>query len=662
MISTSYLRTAVTAALFSALAIPSTAQDVSEFGKVDIALLKKSQSLIDKGAEAEVLFEVTDQSFTIMGGTAEIHTKHHIRIKVYNTKGLEQANINLPYFNRNGVESISKLEAQTYNLNDAGDLVVSKLDKKSVYDTRVDNRFSKLTFTFPEVKAGSVIEYRYTVKKQIQYLYELTSRHLSNWSFQQDIPVMYSKFIFYHPSEFTFKETPLNDVPIEYAEKSVGTGIQKTFICRNLPAVKEEPFMTTTRDYKQKLKIDVIYYNPVGELARDLRLTWPRIVNSMMEDEDFGMQLKKNIQRTQDLDLALQKISDPYQRMTTIHDYVKTNMAWDEATSIWALDGVKKAWEKKRGNSGEINLIMVNLLKEAGLKAYPVLVSTKDHGRVRPMDPAYDQFNSVMAYVTIDSSVYVLDATDKFTPPNLIPPSVVYSEGLVISKYDGTKALQDQDWGWRTLYNENQKFQKLINVSAKFDGKGIVNGDAFVMFRDYARERISVQVEPDAEKTTAYYTKAAQGAKISELGLRNDKNISMPLEHSFKFEVPTEVNGEYFTFNLNLFTGLEQNPFTAEERYTDIFFGYGQKFTLRGSLEIPEGYVFEAPPKSMKMVMPDNSIEMSRIIQIEGQSAKYVVQIEVKKPFYSPAEYELFYEFYKKLYSLLNEPLVIKKK
>lgn len=34
----------------------------------------------------------------------------------------------------------------------------------------------------------------------------------------------------------------------------------------------------------------------------------------------------------------------------------------------------------------------------------------------------------------------------------------------------------------------------------------------------------------------------------------------------------------------------------------------------------------------MKMVMPDNSIEMSRIVQVEGQSAKYVIQIEIKKP------------------------------
>lgn len=662
MISTRFIRKTASTLLLSFAYVAAYAQDVSDFGKVEAALMSKTQSQIDKAAEAEVVFEVSDVSFSVMGGTAEIHTKRHLRIKIYNTNGLDQANISIPYFNRNGLESISKLEGQTYNLNDAGSITVSKLDKKSVYDTRIDNRYSKLTFTLPEVKAGSVIEYRYTVKKQIQYLFELTSQHLSNWSFQKSIPVMYSKFIFYHPSEFTFKELPLNNIPIEFAQKNVGNGTQKTFVCRNLPAVKDEPFMTTTKDYKQKVRIDVIGYNPPGEISRDLRMSWPKIINTMMEDEDFGFQLKRNIQRTQELDLALQHVVDPYQKMTMIHEYVKKNMAWDEATSIWAMEGVKRAWEQKRGNSGEINLILVNLLKESGLKAYPVLVSTKEHGRLRPMDPSFDQFNTVMAYVTIDSNFYVLDATDKYTPSNLIPPSVVYTEGLVISKLDGNKSLQEQDWGWKTLYNEKQQYQKLINVTARFDGKGTINGDAFIMFRDYARERISEQVEPIVEKTTAFYASSTQGAKITDLNVKNEKNIAQPLEHMFKFQVPTEANGDYFVYNINVFTGLEKNPFTAQERYADIFFGYAQKFTLRGNVELPDEYTFEAPPKSLKMVMPDNSIELSRIVQVEGQSAKYVIQIDIKKPFYSPDEYDVFYEFFKKMYSLLNEPIVIKKK
>lgn len=643
-----------TALIATILFLTARAQDVSDFGKVDVNLLKKPNSLIDKSAEAEVVFEVSDVSFSIMGGSPEIQTRNHVRIKIYNTNGLEQANISIPYYARNGLESISKLEAQTYNLNESGQITVAKLDKKSVYDNRIDNRYSKLTFTLPDVKAGSVIEYKYISKRQVIYL--------EDWTFQQSIPVMYSKFMFEHPNEFTFNEIPLNQVPIESSSKSSGYSVQKNFVCRNLPAVKKEPFMTDPKDYRQRITINAVSYNPAGSLSQDLRQSWPKIVREMMEDEDFGLQLTKNIQRTQDLDLQLQKLTDPYLRMAAVHNYVRANMAWDKNTSIWALDGVKKAWEKKRGNSGEINLILVNLLKDAGLNAYPVLVSTKDNGRIRPMDPSYTQFNTVMAYVTIDSGFYVLDATDKYTPSNLIPASVVYTEGLVISKLKMDKSLSEQEWGWHTLYNEQQSFSKLINVTAKMDPKGKVAGDAFVMFRDYARERFCVMVEPVADKTLTYYTSANEGAKVTDLVLKNETVTNIPLEHVFKFEKAAEANGDYFIYNLNAFTGLEKNPFIAEERYADVFFGYGQKFSMRGSFEIPEGYIFEAPPKSMKMIMPDKSIEMSRIVQVEGQTAKYMIQIDVKKPYYSPQEYDIFYEFYKKMYDMLNEPLVVKKK
>jgi hypothetical protein len=225
---------------------------------------------------------------------------------------------------------------------------------------------------------------------------------------------------------------------------------------------------------------------------------------------------------------------------------------------------------------------------------------------------------------------------------------LVYTEGLVINKLDGSRSLQEQDWGWRNLYNEKQQFQKLINVTDKFDGKGTVNGDAFVMFRDYARERISEQVEPVVEKTTAFYTSSTQGAKISDLNLKNETNMAQPLEHMFKFHVPTEANGDYFIYNINVFTGLEKNPFTAEERYADIFFGYAQKFTMRGSLELPEEFTFEAPPKSLKMVMPEKVLKCQESFRLKGNRLSTLFRLISKSHSILPKNMMSFTSFIKR--------------
>src|SRR6185436_9831652 len=119
-----------------------------------------------------------------------------------------------------------------------------------------------------------------------------------------------------------------------------------------------------------------------------------------------------------------------------IHHYVRKNMVWNGYDNIWALDGVKAAWKDKKGTTGEINLILVNLLKDAGLDASPMLVSTHDHGRVTPMVPSFAQFNEVIAYVKIGDKQYYLDATEKNTPSHLIPKNIMFTEGLVISKLE----------------------------------------------------------------------------------------------------------------------------------------------------------------------------------------------------------------------------------
>jgi hypothetical protein len=60
-----------------------------------------------------------------------------------------------------------------------------------------------------------------------------------------------------------------------------------------------------------------------GEPRRSLVYFWPKIIKDLMEDEDFGIQLKKNIPRTSDLDALLTPVKDPYKKMAIIHDYVR---------------------------------------------------------------------------------------------------------------------------------------------------------------------------------------------------------------------------------------------------------------------------------------------------------------------------------------------------
>ena len=62
------------------------------------------------------------------------------------------------------------------------------------------------------------------------------------------------------------------------------------------------------------------------------------------------------------------------------------------------------------------------------------------------------------------------------------------------------------------------------------------------------------------------------------------------------------------------------------------------------------------------MFIPDTSIIVSRSARTIVDMLQFSMSLVFKKPYYSGEEYEGFKEFYKKLFDLLNEQFVIKKK
>jgi hypothetical protein len=318
---------------------------------------------------------------------------------------------------------------------------------------------------------------------------------------------------------------------------------------------------------------------------------------------------------------------------------------------------VKSAWNDKKGTCGEINLILVNLLKDAKLNAQPILVSTRENGTITTAVPGIDQFNKVMAHVVIDDKTYILDATDKLTPPHLIPLDVMLSEGLVINK------IETEEWGWKFLWNEKQLYRDVIVLRGDIRENGSMEGEVSVSSFDYARVQKVPALKDGKEKfIEKFFVSGNNALKVDSLTLKNEASDSLPLVQTAKFSLPLSSSGDYRYFSVNLFSGLEKNPFVSDSRFSDVFFGSNQHYQIVGNFFIPEGHEFEELPKNVRMIMPDTSIQFTRRVMAEKNQLVVRIAIEFKRPMYSTEEYADFKEFYKKLYDLLNEQFVIRKK
>lgn len=620
---------------------------IPKFGVVEKADLEMKDCDFDEKAPAVVLIDDGEMDYVYGNG---LGMDRRVRIKILNKDGLDWANVHIPY--RKGSQDISKLEAQTYNLDANGNVVATKVEKNLIYDKSLNKKFGEKAFTFPEVKVGSVIEYKY----------RKTNYGLVDWYFQRSVPVRYSHFKLDFPQEIEISTIPYCVRDVDTKDESTSTRIVKSFTMNKIPALRDEPFIINEDYYRDHLETKVIAIVDMGRRINRV-VNWIQVIKSLMEDQDFGLQITKSIPRTSDLDAQLKTITNFYDRMKTIYKYVQTNMQWDETESIWAMDGVKSAWKSKKGTLGEINLILVNLLKDAGLDAHPVLVSTHDNGIVNTIDagtyeyPGFHQFNKVMAYVTIDDQIYVLDATQKNMPPHLIPSDVIYTQGLVIDDVDKFQ------WGWKQLWKENLTARNVILLNADIDDKGNMNGQSTITSFDYAKiSRLKMAKKGKDEFIKKYITENNPNLNIDDVKFENIDVDSVPLVQTIKFNEPLNASGDYKYFSINILTGIEKNPFVADNRFSDVFFGYKQSYFISGNFHLPEGYEFEQLPKNVSMRLPDTSIVISRIAQITDNVLTTQIKLDFKKPFYALNDYALLQEFYHRMFDILNEQIVIRKK
>ena len=106
------------------------------FGTVDKADLEMKKCDFDDKAEAMVLID--DGALETIGD--DLQFKRRLRIKIFNTKGLEWADVHLRYFSERNLQDITGIEAQTYNLDANGNIVVTKVEKKLIYEKKINKK------------------------------------------------------------------------------------------------------------------------------------------------------------------------------------------------------------------------------------------------------------------------------------------------------------------------------------------------------------------------------------------------------------------------------------------------------------------------------------------------------------------------------------------
>jgi hypothetical protein len=162
----------------------------------------------EKDPDALILFDKGEYYCNIIYNAADpvrLQTERHVRIKILKDKGLKHADVHIKFYRHQGVETVSEIAGQTYNIDANNQVWITKLEKKNVFTKELNKRYSEISFSLPAVKAGSIIEYKFVVDGPFS----------RSWYFQKSIPVMYSTYKVNFPPEFEMSVVPNCTLPYQ---------------------------------------------------------------------------------------------------------------------------------------------------------------------------------------------------------------------------------------------------------------------------------------------------------------------------------------------------------------------------------------------------------------------------------------------------------------
>ena len=635
-----------------------TYQRYQPYGKVDMADLDLKVCDFEPDANAMVLF---NKSQMFYDDAFYIDQEIHKRIKIFKDNAKDVANIRIEFYGGNRLEFITGIQAETINIVD-GKQEITKLDKKQVYLQHIDKLRDAYVFTMPNVKAGSVIEYKYHWGTN-------DYANMPDWYFQEKIPVRYSELeteipeMLYFKTEFRSRVSLSKHTTTSKA-RSIGAGADHMSfnsdvdvrIMENVHSLPDEPYMSSDADNLQCIIFQLTGIKPVNGFQRSFSDTWAKIGGRLADDDDFGSQLKRKLNNEEAIISKASALKTTDEKIAYVFNEVKNDMKWNDVDRWYTNDGTYRAWENKTGNSTEINLILYHLLKKSGVDAYPMVVSTREHGRVNPYYPNLYQFNRAVVYVPVDSTRrYVLDASNKYNSYNETPDYLLNSSGFYIDKSKDTYDI---------LFLQRQSpVRQVIGITAEIKPDGKISGTAQINCMAYKRIAAIKRYKTDGEKKYIDFLRDKDNSlRISSVKFENMEIDTLPLTQNIKFDQDlTGSDDNYIYFKPNMFTSEYSNPFLQENRFTDIDFGYPASFTISGNYKEPTGYKIDAMPKSVSMAMADNSITFKRIVAEQDGAVVVRYSLFYKKAIYFKEDYPELHNFFKKMSEMMNEQIVMKK-
>jgi hypothetical protein len=590
--------------------------------------------------------------------------RYHARIKIFDNQGFGNATVEVPlYTGGTDNDEVQDIDGMTTYTNDNGGVQQAQLDKSQIFKIKNDKYWSMVRFTLPNIHSGCIIDYTYTV-------YSVYWEQLPIWYFQSSIPKVYSDYDLHLPAYWTYNASLRGGLKltkhVAEVERGCFSANGNTVDCSHIdleindvPAFIEEANMTSSKNFKSAAYFELAQFiNPYDGTKHNVSVQWSDVDYQLKHDQTFGGQLRRTSLMKERIAPVIAGITDSLTKAKAIYAYIQKNIKCNEMYSISTDDGIRKALDTHTGTVAEINIALITSLEAAGFDAEAVLLSTRDHGFINDLYPTIQEFDYVIARVSIGGKTYLLDATDPLLSFGMLPLRCLNDRGRVM--------CLDKPSYWIDLTKTGQRGTNTYTYDLTLQPDGKIKGTMLHYSSGYAayRERVAIKKFNSVDEYVESLDERSPRLKILKSEITNVDSLDNTLCEKYDIEIKEykDINHDHLLFNPFIMDYISENPYKLADRTYPVDIGIPiiDRYTL--TLHMPDNYSVETPPQNVSIGLPNNGGTFQTFYQADGSTFTFSHVVQFTKSIYSSSEYPYLKELYNKIILAQKAEMVLKRK
>jgi Domain of Unknown Function with PDB structure (DUF3857)/Transglutaminase-like superfamily len=589
----------------------------------------------------------------------------YVRLKVLTERGKEYANVQLEQYSstdRYGDPrgyTVNNIAGRTIHPDGTIIPFTGKPFEKLIEKGQGAKETQKV-FTLPNVEVGSIIEYRYQLSYGDGYYIA------PDWFIQSDLYTRKAHYLWRPTSQVTgiawtpilpkgadLKQTRLPDTAWDSGKLSIELNV------KDVPPTPDEEFMPPIASLSYRV---LFYYTPFHsgeEFWKEEGKIWTKERDKFIGPGPKVSAAVKGL--VADSDTQEQKLRKIYAAVMKLDNtsYSRDRSAAEEkAQGLSEAKSTDDVWERKRGGDYQIVQLFVAMARAAGMKAYVMGVTSRDHSFFLPSFYSFSQLDDDVAIVNVDGKEQFFDPSQRYCP---------YQQ--LAWKHTSVKGVRQTDTGTAIDVTPEQTYKVARTdriADLNMDEHGEAAGTVTMIFRgapalrwrqDFLRGD-ETSLKHNLETAVERLLPGGMEVKVNSIDKLEDYEQPLSVLFDVKGHIGSST-GKRLLLPSDLFESNAKPTFPHEKREIPVYFEYNHSVIDAVRVKFPASLTLESVPTAENLPFHETAL-----YAIKADSTP--TSITVHRNFllgdimYTPEQYPELRAFYNKFETKDQEPMVLK--